>query len=170
MANYIGKNILRFIFLVLFQVLILNNIQFSGYINPYLYVLFILLLPFETPKWMLIILAFLLGLFIDMFSNTMGMHAAASVFLAFCRPYLLTYIAPRGGYGYESQPTIVNMGLNWYLSYAGILVLLHHIALFYIEVFRLSEFFSTLYRVVLSSCFTILLLIISQYLIYVKKR
>ena len=170
MANYIGKNILRFLFLVLFQVLILNNIQFSGYINPYLYVLFILMLPFETPKWMLIISAFLLGLTIDMFTNTMGMHAAASVFMAFCRPYLLAYIAPRGGYEYESQPTIGHLGLNWYLSYAGILVLLHHIVLFYIEVFRLSEFFSTLYRVVLSSIFTILLLIISQYLIYGKKK
>lgn len=168
--NYIGKNVLRFFFLILFQVLILNNIQFTGYINPYLYVLFILMLPFETPKWILLILAFLLGLSIDMFSNTMGMHAAASVFLAFCRPYLLVYIAPRGGYEYESQPTIGHLGLNWYLSYSGILVLLHHIALFYIEVFRLSEFFSTLYRVVLSSCFTILLLIISQYLMYGKKK
>jgi len=168
--NYIGKNTLRFLFLVLFQILILNNIQFSGYINPYLYVLFILMLPFETPKWMLIILAFVLGLSIDMFSNTMGMHAAAAVFLAFCRPYLLAYIAPRGGYEFESQPTIVHMGLSWYLSYAGILVLLHHIALFYIEVFRLSEFFSTLYRVVLSSCFTILLIIISQYLVYRNKK
>ncbi|MFH1320402.1 MAG: rod shape-determining protein MreD [Bacteroidota bacterium] len=170
MVNYISRNTLRFIFLVLFQVLILNNIQFIGYINPYFYVLFILLLPFETPKWLLLVLAFVLGLSIDMFSNTMGMHAAASVFMAFCRPYLLHYIAPRGGYEFESKPTIPHLGLNWYLSYSGILVLLHHLVLFYIEVFHLSEFFSTFYRVVISFCLTMILIIISQYLLYGKKK
>ena len=105
-----------------------------------------------------------------MFTNTMGMHTAACVFMGFCRPYVLTYISPSGGYEPEAVPTIKNMGLNWYFSYAGILVLLHHFLLFYIEVFRLSEFLSTLYRVVLSTCFSLLLIIIAQYLVFGKKN
>ena len=80
--NQILKNIIRFVVLVFIQVAILNNIQISGFINPYMYVLFILLLPFETPNWILLVLSFFLGLSIDIFSNTLGMHASASVFMA----------------------------------------------------------------------------------------
>ena len=63
--NQILKNIIRFVVLVFIQVAILNNIQISGFINPYMYVLFILLLPFETPNWILLVLSFFLGLSID---------------------------------------------------------------------------------------------------------
>ncbi|HIA37503.1 MAG TPA: rod shape-determining protein MreD [Flavobacteriales bacterium] len=170
MINILFSNLLRFVLLVLFQVLILNNIQFAGYLNPFLYVLFILMFPFDIPKPLLLIVAFITGLFIDMFSNTMGMHASACVFLGFIRPYILRYIEPRGGYEHDATPSIKDMGLTWYLSYAGVLVFLHHLLLFYLEIFRLSEFFSTLYRVVLSSCFSMLLILLSQYLIFGKRK
>ena len=160
---------LSFFVLVFVQVLILNNIRLGGYINPYLYVLFILFLPLEIPNWFLLLLAFVLGLAIDMFSNTMGMHAAASVFMAFCRPQVLRIISPRDGYESGKSPTISTMGLNWFFAYSSILVVLHHIALFYIEVFRFSEFFPTLGRVLLSSILTIALILISQYLFYKTK-
>ena len=87
------KNAGRFFFLVFFQVLILNNIQLGGYINPYFYIYFILLLPFETPRWLLLILSFLLGLTIDVFVNTPGVNAAACVLMAFARPFVITSIS-----------------------------------------------------------------------------
>ena len=77
------QNIFSFILLVLVQVLVLNNIQFLGYIDPYLYILFILVLPVQMPRWFLLILAFALGITIDIFSNTLGMQAFATVFIAF---------------------------------------------------------------------------------------
>ena len=77
------QNILRFIFLILIQVFLLDNIQFMGYINPMIYVLFILLLPVRFPRWALLISAFAMGLIIDVFSNTAGMHTFALVFAAF---------------------------------------------------------------------------------------
>lgn len=80
------KYTIMLVVLVLLQVLLLNNIQFSGYINPYMYVLFILLLPFETPRYLLLLLGFFLGLLVDIFSNTPGFHASATTFLAFCAP------------------------------------------------------------------------------------
>jgi len=166
----IFSNILRFIPLVLFQVLILNNIELAGYINPFLYVLFILMFPFDVSKPFLLIASFITGLMVDMFSNTMGMHAAACVFLGFVRPFILRYIEPRGGYEHDASPTIRDMGLAWYFSYAGLLVFLHHLLLFYLEVFRLSEFFSTLNRVLLSSCFSILLILLCQFLIFGKRK
>ena len=163
MINGILGNSMRFIFLVLIQVLILNNIELSGYLNPFLYVLFILMLPFNTPKWLVLVLAFAIGISIDMFSDTGGLHAAASVFLAFLRPVMLKLISPRDGYDAGQQPTIQQFGLGWFLSYAGILVFLHHLFLFYMEAFHFAGFFSTLARAILSSLFTISLIFISQF-------
>ncbi|MFZ4059415.1 MAG: rod shape-determining protein MreD, partial [Ferruginibacter sp.] len=77
MNNVYFRNISRFFLLILLQVLVFNNMHLNGYINPYVYVLFILLLPFETPQWLLLISAFLLGFGVDLFSDTMGMHTAA---------------------------------------------------------------------------------------------
>jgi rod shape-determining protein MreD len=169
MINIIAKSLFRYFILVLLQVLILNNIQLGGYINPYLYVWFILMLPFETPVALVMVLGFLLGLTIDMFLNTAGVHAAACVAMGYARHYILKIFAPREGYEFGAQPSLVSLGLKWYLSYAGLLVFVHHTVLFYAEVFRLSEFSYTMLRVILSSIFTISLIILSQLIIYRKK-
>lgn len=164
MIHDIINIVLRFFILILVQALILNNIQLGGYVNPYLYVLFILLLPLQTPKWLLLFLGLILGLSIDMFSNTMGMHAFATVFMSFCRPMVLKIMSPREGYDFENKLNVRDMGISWFVTYSGILVLLHHFVLFYLEVFRFSEFFSTFIRVILSSFLTLILIVISQYL------
>lgn len=151
-----------FILLVLFQGLILNNIEFGGYIVPFLYVVFILALPFETPNWLVLIIGFVLGVTIDSFSSTLGMHTSATLIMAFCRVYLLKLIAPRGGYEFNSKPNVQMMGLTWYLLYASILVFLHHVFLFYIESFKLTQFFYTFGRVIASTFFTMILILIVQ--------
>ncbi len=163
MIKLLPRYILSFILLVFLQVFLFNNIQFSGYINPYIYILFILILPFETPKWFLLIVGFTLGITIDLFSGTIGMHSSATVIMAFFRPYVLKVISPRDGYESETLPQLRYYGVSWFLKYAVILVLIHHFFLFYIEVFRLSQFFTTFIRVILSSIFTIVLVLISQY-------
>lgn len=163
MINEVVKNILRFFFLILFQVLILNNVQLSGYLNPFLYVLFILMLPFSTPDWLVLILSFVLGISVDMFADTGGLHAAASVLMAFFRKPVLRLIAPREGYDVNQQPTIQQFGFGWFATYSGLLVLVHHLFLFYMEAFHFSEFFSTFFRAILSSLFTLMLIFISQF-------
>jgi rod shape-determining protein MreD len=170
MINNVIRYPLLFIFFVLLQVLILNNIQLSGYINPYLYIIFILWLPIEMNKVLLMGVAMLLGLSVDIFSNSVGMHASACVFLAFCRPYVLQSLSPRDGYETDQVPDIKTFGLSWFLAYASICVLLHHFFLFYVEVFRFSDFFSTLGRVLSSSVFTLILVIISQLFRYSPSR
>ncbi len=170
MSNIYLKYTLLFVFLILFQVLVLNNIQFSGYVNPYLYVLFILLLPFETPKWLLLILAFFLGFCVDIFTKTIGMNIAASVFMAFCRPAVIYLLSPKQDFEPGIRPCIRDLGFMWFFAYSLILILLHHLVLFYIEVFRFSEFFSTLYKVTISTAFTLVLVILSQYLFYNLKK
>jgi rod shape-determining protein MreD len=170
MISVVARNTFHFIFLVLLQVLIIKNIELGIFINPFIYVLFILMLPFETPKVLSLIMAFLLGITIDMFYDTAGMHAAASVFMAYARQGVLKIFAPRNGYEAETKPTIKYFGISWFLSYASILIVLHHIVLFYTEMFSFSEFFYTLLRVIVSSIFTLLLVVISQYFFYHKKE
>jgi len=159
-------NVVRFFFLIFFQVFILNHINLSGYINPYFYIYFILLLPFSTPKWMLLLAAFLLGLSVDIFTNTIGLNASACVVMAFMRPLVISAISsgPESLLGHT--PSLKNQGLKWFLYYSVILILVHHLTFFYLEIFRLNEFLATLARVCLSSAFTLLLVLLSEYMIY----
>ncbi len=168
MIKVLPRNLFRFVFLVLLQGLILNNIQVNEFIVPYFYVIFILLMPFETPRWILLISAFLLGLSVDFFTFTFGMHASATVFMAFLRPYVLSLIAPRDGYEPGSFPRIYYYGFTWFLKYTFILVFAHHFFLFFIEIFRFSEFFITFSRILLSTLFSVTLIILSQFFIFRK--
>jgi len=166
MTNLIFRNIIRFLFLVLFQVLILNNINLGGYTNPYLYLYFILLLPFATPRWLLLVLAFFLGISIDLFTNTLGLNAAATVLMAFCRPYVIRAISREPEEELGIQPSLRLQGFTWFFLYSLILILIHHFALFYLEIFRFTEFFQTLLRVITSSAFTLALVFLSELLFY----
>jgi rod shape-determining protein MreD len=165
MLNTILKYAGLFILLLAIQVLLLNNIQFSGYVNPYVYILFILLLPIETPSWLLLILAFMTGLTVDLTSGTLGLHTSATVFAGFIRPYVLNVLSPDEGYEPGDMPGIGTFGLRWFITYVLVIVLLHHIFLFYIEVFRFEYFFRTLLRALLSTGFSVLFIIIVQSII-----
>lgn len=168
MIRLISRNIARFLILVVIQVLVFNNIQLSGFVNPYFYIIFILLLPFETPVWVGTFVGFLLGIAIDMFANTPGLHAAATTFIGFLRPYVLRFIAPRDGYETGTFPRVFYYGFSWFFRYALVLTVAHHVILFVLEAFSFVAFFYVLLRIILSSVFTILLIILSQYLVFRK--
>lgn len=152
------------------QVLIIQNINLTGYVILLPYILVIIILPFETNKLIVLFTAFLLGVCVDYFYDSSGLHAAACTVMGFSRHYVLKYIAPRDGYDIGVKPTIEDMGLEWFLRYAGTLVLLHHFFLFYLEIFRFSEFFQTFLRVLLSSVGTLGLIILIQFLFFNTNR
>jgi rod shape-determining protein MreD len=152
-----------FILLVLLQVLLFNNIQFSGYVNPYIYLLFILLLPVEIPGWLLLTISFLTGAIIDVFSGSPGMHSSATVLAGFVRPAVLRLVTVREGYEQGSSLSMHTYGFRWFLLYTSITVLIHHTALFYLEVFRFADFFRTFLRVLLSSFFSILFILLIDF-------
>ncbi len=164
----IGRNIVRFLIVVTFQVLVMDNVMINGYLIPYIYLLFILLMPFETPKWIQLLSGFLLGFGIDVLENTPGMHTAATVLVAFIRPYLLNLLAPRDGYEPETFPRVHFYGFIWFMKYTLIIVIIHHFMLFYLEVFHLKEFLTTLLRVILSSILSASTILLSQYFVFRK--
>lgn len=163
MLNVVVSNILRLMFLVFLQITLLNHINLHNTINPYIYILFVLLLPLNTPLWATLLLSFLSGFIIDGFSDTPGLHTAATVLLGYCRPVVIRLVTPRGGYENEPVPSLKNMGERWFITYAGFLIVIHHTLLFFLEAFTFSEFFFTLFRVILSSAFTLALILIGQY-------
>jgi rod shape-determining protein MreD len=138
-------------------VLVLNNIQFSGFVNPYLYILFLITLPCNTSRELVLFLGFLLGISIDIFSNTQGIHATATVFAAFSRFYLLRAFAPRDDYD-ERVPSIASFGLGNFFRYALFMVLIHHTVLFMIDFFSFHTPLILFSRILFSSIFTLLLL------------
>jgi rod shape-determining protein MreD len=149
--------------LILLQVLLLNNIQFSGYINPYVYIMFILLLPIEIPSWLLLLLSFATGLIIDFFSGSPGMHTSATVLAGFVRPYILRIVSPKDGYESGSDPSMMIYGFRWFFLYALLMVLVHHTTLFYLEIFRFADFFRTILRVLLSTMFSMTFILLIEF-------
>ena len=170
MSRAIIINLLRFILLVFVQVFLLKNVTLYNLSTPYLYILFILLLPFETPNLLLFTLAFILGLTIDAFYDTPGLHTAACVLLAFVRILFISITVQKEGFDNEPEPTLSLMGFRWFFTYSITLTLFHHFFLFNLEVFRFSEIQYTIGRVVLSSIFTVFLMLISGLLFFKSKE
>lgn len=159
MNNSISQNISRFVALILVQVLVLNNINFFGYVNPYLYILFIILYPVKNNRSLFLFLSFLLGLTMDIFSDSGGVHAAACVSIAFLRPAALKFAF---GAMYDHQTVkFASAEFVTNLSYISILTIIHHIILFSMEVFNFSEIILILKKALFSSIFTIILCILT---------
>jgi len=170
MSRTILINLLRFIVLVFFQVFLFKNISLYNLSTPYPYILFILLLPFETPNIVLFPLAFIIGITIDAFYDTPGLHAAACTLLAFVRVSFINITVQKDGFDNEPEPTLSIMGFRWFFTYILVLTLIHHFFLFNLEVFRISELQYTFVRFLLSSVFTVFLMLLSGLLFYRKRE
>ena len=132
----------------------------SGYINPFVYILFILLLPVNLNKSVLLILAFITGLSVDYFGNTLGLNAAATVMMAFARPGIINLFFSNQDFIGEEEPGISKIGFGGFLRYSFVMVLIHHATLFILEVFSLNNILFTFYRIALSTTATIVVIII----------
>jgi len=150
------KIFFNFFLLIAVQVLILNNIQLFGLINPYLYILFIIILPMFISPALMMLIAFVLGGVIDVFAHSYGIHIAATVLIAFIRPYVMGLFASREDME-KSAPTYHNFGVS-FLKYASLLVVIHHLMLFSLEAFSWSHIGMVLLKTVCSSFVTILLI------------
>ncbi|MDR0811316.1 MAG: rod shape-determining protein MreD [Paludibacter sp.] len=158
MPQAIFRNIINFVLLALIQTLVLNQIQFLGFVNPYVYLLFIISQPIKQPRWLTLILAFALGLTIDIFSNTLGIHAFATVLVAYLREYIIRIFISLDD-GVNAVPNFHTFGVAAYIKYLAAMVVIHHFALFFLEAFSFTDFWLVLLRIIVSSFFTILIIL-----------
>lgn len=169
MIRILLTNILRFAALIFIQVFLLKNIGYYNLATPFLYILFLLLLPFDIPNILLFPLAFLLGLTVDVFYDTPGVNAAACTVLALVRVMFISITVQREGFDYEPEPRLGMMGFRWFFFYAFTLTLFHHITLFLLETFRFSDIQYTLIRIIFSSLVTVFLVLVAEFIFYKKK-
>ena len=168
MNNALLNNIARFILLLAAQIVIFNKFNLFGFINPYPYILFLILYPVNTNKNAFLFASFILGLTLDFFSDSGGVHAAACVVLAYIRPQIFKFSF---GLSYEYQTVKLNDILSpERFSFILVSVLIHHLVLFSLEIFAFGLILEILMRTVFSAIFTIILSIIIIYLIKPKKR
>ncbi len=169
MGRVLIINIIRFILLISLQVFLLKNMGFYNLSIPFLYILFILLLPFGIPNGLLFLLAFIAGITVDVFYDTLGLNAAACTVMAFVRIIFIRLTVQRDGFDNEPDPSLGIMGFRWFFFYAIILTFFHHLIVFTFETFRFAEMGNTLLRVLSSTLFTVGLILITEFIFFRKK-
>ena len=168
--NKTALQIIRFVVLVLLQVLVINHIRLGGYVHPYIYMIFIMLLPFSTPKWQLLVLGFALGLTVDLFTGTLGLHAGATTLMAFCRPSIIKLVSGNQKFENISEPNLGQLGGIWFFRYALCMVFIHHLALFFLESFSFRLIGQVMLRILLSVPVSIFLIMMILFIFKTEKR
>jgi rod shape-determining protein MreD len=166
------KNIIRFVVFLLVQVFLLNRIPpLHRFIAPYLYFLFILWLPFKTPRLALTLVGFLFGLCLDFFTKTPGLHAAACTLIAYLRPFLIALLMPKEIMEISyTEPSITSMGWMQYSVYVLVLTFLHHLCLVFLEWMQVGNILYFLGKVLATTAVSLLLVLITEMLFNRKSR
>ena len=162
--------ILNFFAYIIIQIIVVRNLVLFDVAFCYVYIAFVLLLPIEVGVMTAMLFGFVSGLFVDIFYNTFGIHAAACVFIMYIRQRWLTFLTPRGGYDIGIAPTPQALGLRWFVTYATPLILIHHALILFIEVADFQLFSFTLAKVLASVIFTLLMMVVIQYILYSSSR
>lgn len=155
-------NIIRFVSLVIAQVLLVNHIRLGGYVHPYVYLIFVMLLPINMPDWQLLLSGFGIGIVIDLFMGTLGMHAGATTLMAFCRPTIIKLVSGSQKFENTREPNINQLGFLWFLRYTLCMVFVHNFTLFMLEGFSFHLVGQALLRILISvpvSSFLILMIL-----------
>jgi hypothetical protein len=162
------KQTVRFVLFLLAQALLFNQIELGWGIHPMIYPLFILLLPYNMNVFLSMLVAFALGIGIDSISNTYGLHASAAVLLAYLRPIIFSIFEPRDGYEEGQEMNIYGMDFMWLLYVFGLMLIVHHLWFFTLELFKFNEILFILKKTILSVPVSLVLCILIQ-VIFVKK-
>lgn len=169
-SKLILRNIGRFFLLTLLQVLVFNNIYLGGYINPCLYVLFIAMLPTNTGRIPMMVIAFATGMCIDISCNMPGFHAFCCTLVAFLRGIWLDKIILRDNEEAIETPCIQNTSYQQFAIYLFLILFIFHLAYYILLVFSLRELPGILLSTLLSTIITWILALIYQSLCFRKTK
>ena len=161
-------NIFRWFVLLFVQIFLLRNLNYYNLSTPFIYILFILILPFRIPNLLLFILAFITGLTMDAFYDTLGVHTSACAVLALVRILFISVSLNRDAVD-EPEPSLGNMGFKWFTLYAIVCTLMHHLVVFFLEAFKFSELFYTLSRALISGIFTLFIILLVEFTFHNRK-
>jgi hypothetical protein len=152
------------------QLLVVNNLELTTYINPFIYIIFILSLPVNMKPWIVLTISFFTGMVMDSFYSTPGLHMGATIFMGYLRGFYLRIAANKEDFESRISPSVADKGIVWFLVYALSLTIAHHLFLFFFEVYSFFEFFRTLLRISGSALFSVLLIVIGELLFFSKSK
>lgn len=166
------KNIIRFALFIFLQVFVLNQIPpLHQLVTPYLYLLFILWLPFKMGRRMQMILAFSLGFVLDSFTKSYGLHSVPCVLIAYLRPFLINLLMTReSAESNYNEPSIRSMGFTPYFTYVTILVFIHHTVLFFLQALQTGGYFYFIIKALLSTAISLILILLTELLLVRKQK
>ncbi|MEQ8715649.1 MAG: rod shape-determining protein MreD [Cyclobacteriaceae bacterium] len=156
--------------LIMAQVMILKDLELFQVAFCLPYVMLILLLPYNFNRVASLVVAFLIGLFIDMFYDTPGIHAAGCVLIAFIRPFWLDVTLSGSSSDTNVKLGLMSLGFQWFLTFALPLTFVHHFALFFIEAGGFGLFWLTIQKVFYSTLYSFVCMIIFQYIFSSSSR
>lgn len=163
-------SIISFFIYLFYQVLILQNVVLGHTAFCFLYVAYLLMLPVETNSMVLMAIGFVMGFIVDMFYESIGLHAFACVLIMYARNYWLGSVTPQGGYDSNSRPSLALGGVQWFILYSMPLIFMHHAFLFYLEVGGFGMFWFTLWKAITSTLFTTFVILIAEFLFPGRRR
>lgn len=169
MISQLPYIVLQFLLLLAAQVMVFSSVNFSPFVNPYVFPLFILLLPFETPRIVLMVVGFFAGLSLDVFMGSIGMHAASCLLIGYLRPMLISVITPKGT-EFEISPHIFSQGITWFVFYTGISMFIYLLFYFLLEAGTFYNFFLLLLKVVASMAVSVALMISLLYIFSARRK
>ena len=164
------SNIIRFVVLLAFQLLIVDNVRVGNYVHPCIYILFVMMLPLDMPKINVLLCGFIMGFAIDLFTGTFGLNAAATTFIAFMRPWIIGLVTSGRNVENVSVPSIAEVGAVWFIRYSVVLILLHNVVLFFLETFSFKLIGETLIRILLSTLISEVLILLIVLLFNKEKK
>ena len=155
---------------LLAQIILFKNLVIFDVAFCFVYIGFLLALPFDIDRLVLMGIGFFTGFMVDIFYDTLGMHAASSVLIMYLRPMYFQLVAPQGGYDVRIVPSIRDMGFVWFSVFTLIFVFIHHLVIFFLEAGGGKMFFYTLLKVLFSTLFTSFVILLVQYIFYPPRR
>ncbi len=170
MNRYTIFKIISFFIYVLAQALIFNKVVLFGTAYSFIYIGFLLTLPLELAVIPGMLIGLILGLGIDSFSNTFGLHASASVLLMYFRPILISWLTPQGGYPAGTSPRPSKIGFGWFTTFAIPLIFSHQMVIFFVEYGSFDLFGITLLKVIASTIYSFVLIVVIQYIFISRTR
>lgn len=152
------KQIGRYILVMLLQVLLFDQLQLWGACHPYIYLLCLLMMPITLPPIADMLIGACIGLIMDMFCNSLGVHTASCILIMFLRPYLLGAILNDKD-RLNEQISLRSVGMEAFIKYVVILVLVHHLTVFSLAAWSWYHIGFVLLETVVSSVITIFVII-----------
>lgn len=152
-----NKQILQLLVVMCIQVLIINHLQFLGICHPYIFIMFLIMMPITLPHSIEMILAMGVGLVMDLFCNSLGVHMAACVLISYLRRLIIGNLVMDMN-RLKGEINSHSIG-STFIKYALIIIILYHMMVVLLSAWSFAHVGLNVLQILLSSLLSGLMII-----------